>query len=269
MNNDNKLNITHDLLTAEEEIELSKAVQQGDINAKNKLIEHNLKLVLSIAKKYVGRGVEFEDLVQEGTRGLIRAVEKFDYTKGFKLSTYATWWIRQAITRYIADQGRTIRIPVHLHESINRLRRVTKQLIQIYNRDPTIEELVEVLNLPEDKIREMQCLSQDIISLETPVGEEEDNRLIEFIEDENALRPIDVADYGVMKNNIIKYLSRLTPREEKVLRLRYGIDDGKPKTLDEIGKIFNVTRERIRQVEETALEKLSRIKELKDDYYVD
>ena len=255
------------LLTADEEIELALRMEKGDNEAKRRLAEANLRLVVSIAKRYVGRGMLFLDLIQEGNLGLIKAVEKFDYRKGFKFSTYATWWIRQAITRAIADQARTIRIPVHMVETINKLIRVSRQLLQELGRDPHPEEIAKEMNMSVDKVREIMKISQEPVSLETPIGEEEDSHLGDFIPDDDVPAPAEAAAFTLLKEQLIDVLDTLTAREEKVLRLRFGLDDGRARTLEEVGKEFNVTRERIRQIEAKALRKLrhpSRSKKLKD-----
>lgn len=255
------------LLTAEEEVELAKRMEMGDKQAKSRLIEANLRLVVSIAKRYVGRGMQFLDLIQEGNMGLIKAVEKFDYRKGYKLSTYATWWIRQAITRSIADQARTIRIPVHMVETINKLVRTSRQLLQELGREPTAEEIAGEMGLTPERVREIQKIAQEPVSLETPIGEEEDSHLGDFIEDVDALAPAEAASFMLLKEQIEEVLDTLNEREQRVLRLRFGLDDGKARTLEEVGREFGVTRERIRQIEAKALRKLrhpQRSKKLRD-----
>ena len=255
------------LLSSEEEIDLAIRIANGDVQAKQRLSEANLRLVVSIAKRYLGRGMQFLDLIQEGNLGLIKAVDRFDYTKGFKFSTYATWWIRQAITRAIADQARTIRIPVHMVETINKVKKVQSQLLHQNGHEPTPDEIADELDLPVDKVREIMRVAQEPVSLETPIGEEEDSHLGDFIPDDGAPAPADAASHTMLREQLSDVLSTLTPREEKVLRLRFGLEDGRSRTLEEVGKEFNVTRERIRQIEAKALRKLrhpSRSRKLKD-----
>ena len=255
------------LLTSDQEIDIAKRMADGDEEAKQQLAEANLRLVVSVAKRYVGRGMQFLDLIQEGNLGLIKAVDKFDYHKGYKFSTYATWWIRQAITRAIADQARTIRIPVHMVETINKLVRVNRQLLQELGREPRPDEIAEEMGISEEKVREIIKIAQEPVSLETPIGEEEDSHLGDFIPDDDAPAPDSMATYAMLKKQLTEVLDTLTPREEKVVRLRFGLDDGKTRTLEDVGKEFNVTRERIRQIEAKALRKLrhpSRSKRLKD-----
>ena len=255
------------LLTADDEVDLAKRIEEGDDDAKRRLAEANLRLVVSIAKRYVGRGMLFLDLIQEGNLGLIKAVEKFDYRKGYKFSTYATWWIRQAITRAIADQARTIRIPVHMVETINKLIRVQRHLLQELGREPTAEEIADEMDVSVERVREILKVAQEPVSLETPIGEEEDSHLGDFIEDEDAPAPAEAASYLLLREQISEVLSTLTPREQRVLELRFGLDDGRARTLEEVGQVFGVTRERIRQIEAKALRKLrhpSRSKKLKD-----
>jgi len=255
------------LLSAAEEVALAMRIEQGDSEARQRLMEANLRLVISIARRYVGRGMLFLDLIQEGNLGLIKAVEKFDYRRGFKFSTYATWWIKQAITRSIADQARTIRVPVHMVETINKLVRVTRQLVQSLGRDPLIEEVAEAMSITVERVREIQKIAQEPVSLETPIGEEQDSHLVDFIEDQEAPVPAEAASYQLLKEELAEVFKTLTPREERVLRLRFGLEDGRARTLEEVGQAFGVTRERIRQIEAKALRKLrhpSRSRKLKD-----
>lgn len=255
------------LLSAEKELELANRMSHGDLDAKHQLVEANLRLVVSIAKRYVNRGMFFLDLIQEGNLGLMKAAEKFDYGKGFKFSTYATWWIRQAITRAIADQARTIRIPVHMVETINKVLRVSRQLLQEMGREPTDEEIAKEMDMPVEKVREILKIAQEPVSLEMPIGEEEDSHLGDFIADDNTPAPADAASYQMLREHLLEVLHTLTPREEAVLKLRFGLEDGRPRTLEEVGKVFDITRERIRQIEAKALRKLrhpSRSKKLKD-----
>lgn len=255
------------LLSAEKELELANRMSNGDLSAKQQLVEANLRLVVSIAKRYVNRGMFFLDLIQEGNLGLMKAAEKFDYGKGFKFSTYATWWIRQAITRAIADQARTIRIPVHMVETINKVLRVSRQLLQEKGRDPLDEEIAKEMDMPVDKVRDILKIAQEPVSLEMPIGEEEDSHLGDFIADDNTPAPADAASYQMLREHLLEVLHTLTPREEAVLKLRFGLEDGRPRTLEEVGKVFDITRERIRQIEAKALRKLrhpSRSKKLKD-----
>ncbi len=255
------------LLTSEEEVELAKRIKEGDMDAKNKLCEANLRLVVSIAKRYVGRGMQFQDLIQEGNQGLLKAVEKFDYERGFKFSTYATWWIKQSITRAIADQARTIRIPVHMVETINKLGRVSRSLLQELGRDPSPAEIAKAMGISEEKVIDIQKIAQDPVSLEKPIGEEEDSHLGDFIEDTSSVSPVERAETSMLREHLFQALNTLTPREQEVIIMRYGLKDSRPKTLEEVGREFNVTRERIRQIEAKALRKLrhpNRTKKLKD-----